>query len=96
LRKTPHRYKLYFKATNLMNATATKLAAALRERLEVVADRESRRDRQKHLERLRHVSDRIHQLESELPLPVDPQLKHYLQRCSYDKALAFLEALPGI
>ena len=23
--------------------------------------------------------------------PVDPQLRHYLQQCSYDKALAWLE-----
>lgn len=74
-----------------MEATATKLAAALRERLAIVADAESRRDPQKHMERLQEVSARINQLASELPLPVDPQLKHYFQRCSYDKALEFLE-----
>jgi len=30
-------------------------------------------------------------LEKELPPSVDPQLRHFLARCSYDKALAFLE-----
>jgi hypothetical protein len=68
------------------------LAAALRERLAVVADREFyARDAAAHLERLRAVSEQIAQLQSQLPSPVDPQLAHYLQRCSYDKALAFLE-----
>jgi hypothetical protein len=68
------------------------LAAALRERLAVVADREFyARDAAAHLERLRAVSEQITQLQEQLPPPVDPQLAHYLQRCSYDKALAFLE-----
>ncbi len=69
------------------------LAAALRERLAVIGDREwYARDPAGHLERLRTVSERITQLQAQLPPPVDPQLTHYLQRCSYDKALAFLEA----
>ena len=68
------------------------LAAALRERLAVVADRELyARDAAAHLERLRAVSERITELQGQLPPPVDPQLAHYLQRCSYDKALAVLE-----
>ena len=68
------------------------LAAALRERIAVVADRELfRTDPSLHLERLKSVSERIVALQSQLPSPVDPQLAHYLQRCSYDKALAFLE-----
>ena len=68
------------------------LAAALRERIAVVADRELfRSDPSVHLERLKSVSETIASLQSRLPPPVDPQLAHYLQRCSYDKALAFLE-----
>ena len=68
------------------------LAAALRERIAVVADRELfRTDPSLHLERLKSVSERIVAMQSQLPSPVDPQLAHYLQRCSYDKALAFLE-----
>jgi hypothetical protein len=67
------------------------LAAALRERISIVADAESRRDQQRHMERLRDVSERIVALAAQLPVPVDPQLKHYLERCSYTKALDVLE-----
>jgi len=70
------------------------LASALRERLAVIADREAcARDAAAHMESLKHVSERIATLQAQLPSPVDPQLAHFLQRCSYDKALAFLESL---
>ena len=69
------------------------LAAALRERLAVIGDREwYARDPAGHLQRLQEISGQIAELQQQLPTPVDPQLAHYLQRCSYDKALAFLEA----
>ena len=68
------------------------LTAALRERITVIADRELyARDPALHLEKLRTASDRIASLQTQLPSPVDPHLAHYLARCSYDKALAFLE-----
>ncbi len=67
------------------------LAAALRERLAIIADRELfQRDPALHLERLRAISERVTALQAQLPAPIDPQLAHYLQRCSYDKALEFL------
>ena len=70
------------------------LASALRERLAVIADREAyARDAAAHMESLKQVSERISTLQAQLPEPVDPQLSHFLQRCSYDKALAFLENL---
>ena len=70
------------------------LASALRERLAVIADRELyRKDPALHLEKLQAVSERVTALGGQLPPPVDPQLAHYLQRCSYDKALAFLESM---
>ena len=70
------------------------LASALRERLAVIADREAyARDAAAHMESLKQVSERISTLQAQLPEPVDPQLAHFLQRCSYDKALAFLENL---
>ena len=69
------------------------LADALKERLALVADRDFyRRDPAEHLARLQTVSGRITTLAAQLPPGVDPQLAHYLQRCSFDKALAFLEA----
>ncbi|MEP6672658.1 MAG: hypothetical protein ABJF10_26070 [Chthoniobacter sp.] len=69
------------------------LATALRDRLAIIADRELfARDPADHLHRLRTVSEQILALQGQLPPPVDPQLAHFLERQSYDKALAFLEA----
>jgi predicted metal-dependent hydrolase len=70
----------------------TELEAALRERLEIIGDEESRRLPEQHLERLQRVSERIENLEQELPAQTDPQLRHYLQRRSYTKALEHLTA----
>jgi hypothetical protein len=67
------------------------LAQALRERLAVIRDEQSRRDEAKHIARLRTISEKIDRLQATLPQPIDPQLAHYLQRKSYDKALEFLE-----
>ena len=41
--------------------------------------------------RLSAVSAKIDNLQAALPRPIDPQLAHYFQRRSYDKALEFLE-----
>ena len=74
-----------------MDNALVDLAQALRERLAVIRDEQSRRDEEKHLARLRAVSENIEKLQAALPQPIDPQLAHYLQRRSYDKALEFLE-----
>ena len=69
------------------------LATALRERLAVIADRAlAAGDPAAHLEQLRAASEKIAALQNALPSSTDPQLAHYLERCSYDKALAFLDA----
>lgn len=78
-----------------MDPVKYELAAVLRERLALIADETSRRDVDSHLERLGRVSARIDALRAQLPPPVDPQLAHYLQRASYDKALAHLESTPS-
>ena len=68
------------------------LAAALRERLAVIADREFyARDPAGHLEKLKAVSEQITVLGAALPKPVPGDMAHYLQRASFDKALAWLE-----
>jgi len=69
----------------------TDLKEALRERLAVIRDEESRRDHAKHIDRLRAVSEKIDRLRESLPPSIDPRLKHYLDRKSYDKALEYLE-----
>jgi hypothetical protein len=74
-----------------MEKAVTDLRDALRDRLAIIRDEESRRDTDTHMARLRTVSEKIEQLQAALPRPIDPQLAHYLQRKSYDKALEFLE-----
>jgi hypothetical protein len=69
------------------------LASALRDRLTVIADHTHRdRDPTTHLQRLIDASGRIDELISMLPADaLDPQFRHYLERRSYDKALAWIE-----
>ena len=71
------------------------LAEALHERLTVIADHAHRdRDAEGHLKRLIEVSGRIDALIAALPASqLDPQFHHYLERRSYDKALAWIEEL---
>jgi len=76
-----------------MDETLTALAATLRERLTIVADEESRRDPDRHTDRLRDVSEKIERLEQALPPKIDPELRHFLQRRSYSKALELLEGM---
>lgn len=66
------------------------LTEALRERLEIIGDEASRRDPLRHTGRLREVSDKIERLERQLPATIDPELRHFLQRRSYGKALEWL------
>ena len=74
-----------------MQEAMVDLGNALRERLAIIRDAESRRDQEKHMGRLRAISEKIDQLQRELPQSIDPQLAHFLQRRSYDKALEFIE-----
>ena len=75
-----------------MQEIFTELAAVLRERLAIISDEESRQSAERHMERLQNVSEKIEQLERRLPPKIDPQLRHFLQRRSYSKALELLEA----
>jgi len=74
-----------------MTKAENELAEALRERLKIISDEESRRDPEQHVKRLREISDRIETLAATLPQPIPPRLAHFLDRRSYDKALEFLE-----
>ncbi len=67
------------------------LAEALRVRIAVIGNHALRdRDPAAHLEKLKEASERIEFMKKELPADASPQLAHFLERCSYDKALAFL------
>ncbi len=74
-------------------STLQHLLASLRERLRLIADHELRdRDPATHLRKLQEISEGIEQCEAALSSSkVDPKLRHYLERRSYDKALAWLE-----
>lgn len=74
-----------------MDTCLADLAEALRQRLAIIGDAESRGDRDRHTERLREISERIERIEQTLPPKIDPQLRHFLQRRSYSKALELLE-----
>ena len=68
------------------------LAAALRERLAVIADRTLyERDPAAHLEKLKAASEQIETAAKALPKPLPGDLAHYLQGASYQKALNWLE-----
>jgi len=75
-----------------MQIPLSELAAALRERIAIIADEQSRRDPEGHTKRLQQVSERIELLEQRLPAQIDPQLRHFLQRRSYSKALELIES----
>lgn len=70
-----------------------KLAEALSERLKIIADHEFRdRDSASHLKELQSASELIEKIAAEISSEnLDPKLKHYLERRSYDKALAWIE-----
>ncbi|MEO5719279.1 MAG: hypothetical protein ABIR29_12030 [Chthoniobacterales bacterium] len=80
--------------TPSLNSPETELANALRERRSLIADEPSRREPEQHLAKLNKISEKIVVLSEALPRPIEPQLAHYLARCSYDKALEALEAKP--
>lgn len=68
------------------------LVEALEERLRIIADREWYfRDSGGHLAALQSVSERITALSGTLAEPLDGQLRHFLERNSFDKALAYLK-----
>ncbi len=68
------------------------LHAAVKARLDIVADHAFRnRDAAAHLEALKAAAGRLDMLVGSLPTNTDPTLRHYLERQSYTKALAWLE-----
>ena len=68
------------------------LHAAVKARLDIVADHAFRDlDAAAHLEALKAAAARLDTLVGSLPANTDPTLRHYLERQSYTKALAWLE-----
>jgi hypothetical protein len=75
-----------------MNTDFVKLREALQERLDVIADHELRaRDPHAHLERLKAAASRLDAAIARVRPDCDAQLRHFLDRQSYFKALAWLD-----
>ncbi|MFZ9941379.1 MAG: hypothetical protein ACO3F7_04430 [Luteolibacter sp.] len=69
------------------------LIELLKRREAVIADHAWRdRDSASHLDALREVSEAITAWHQENKNHLDPQLRHYLQKASFTKALAHLES----
>lgn len=78
----------------MVESVYTALASALRTRLAVIADHSFRdRDPAAHLQALQDASLRITELQKNLPPTAPPRLIHFLEGCSYQKALALIENL---
>jgi hypothetical protein len=72
------------------------LRQLLQERIDVIADHAFReRDAAAHLNRLREVSEAIAAIHERCRGALPPRLAHYLERASYQKALAYLEGAEG-
>ena len=68
------------------------LKEAVQSRLDIVADHAFRdRDAAAHLEALKSAASHLESLVANLPSGTDPNLRHYLERQSYTKALAWLQ-----
>jgi hypothetical protein len=68
------------------------LRVAVQTRLDIVADHAFRdRDSAAHLEALKSAAANLDALLANLPSDTDPTLRHYLERQSYTKALAWLQ-----
>ena len=64
------------------------LADLLRQRLAVISDHAWRdRDAASHLDALKSASENITAWTRENRASLDPQLRHFLANCSFDKAL---------
>jgi len=74
------------------NAQLTTIRDAVAARLAVVADHELRNaDPAAHLEKLKQAAGKLDALTLNLPKDCDPMLRHYLERQSYVKAVAWLD-----
>ncbi len=72
------------------------VAALLEERLRIIGDHAWRdRDQAGHLEALKKVAVEIEAAKKQVPRNLDPDLTHYLERCSFDKALERIRGYIG-
>lgn len=72
------------------------LAELLEKRLEIIGDDGLREgDPDEHLRQLRAISESIMDSQRKLSPYLKPRLAHFLENCSYDKALLWLKENPA-
>lgn len=75
----------------MTSCTKESLAKLLKERLEIIADHSFRdRDPEAHLNALRSVSENLALLYQDNKPEFPPRLRHFMEQCSYAKALDYL------
>ncbi len=78
----------------LLIAQLEQLATLLQQRLDVIADtRLAKHDPAAHLGKLKEVSELVFDLQHNLVGRIPVRLQHFLEQCSYNKALAFIRGM---
>lgn len=79
---------------NVTTAELEELIALLEQRLAVIGDAELREsDPDAQLEQLKQVSESIFDLQGKLKGRIPFRLEHFLESCSYDKALGWARGM---
>ena len=74
-------------------STKESLALLLEQRLQIIADHSFRdRDPEAHLAALQKVSETLADTYQTLKPQLPPRLRHFMEQCSYSKALDYLQA----
>jgi hypothetical protein len=77
---------------NTTRGTLSTLATLLENRLRIIGDHAWRdRDQPGHLAALKTVAVEIEAVKKQVPADLDRELAHYLERCSFDKALVRIQ-----
>ncbi len=80
-----------------MEPQLKQLASLLEKRLQIISDQDLRVNHpEQQLKLLQEVSEGIAVLQSDLQGQIPPRLRHFLENCSYEKALSWIrEQLSG-
>jgi len=79
-----------------MESQLRQLAGLLEKRLQVIGDQDLRINHPElQLKLLQEVSEAIAALQGELKDVVPPRLRHFLENCSYEKALGWIREQMG-
>ena len=76
----------------MTSSTQESLATLLKQRLQIISDHAFRdRDPEAHLAALGKVSQELADLYKSAKPEMPPRLRHFMEQCSYSKALDFIE-----